>query len=239
MQDRVRLLGIAVNTASTNAASDAAIGYLEEESCRFVYLVNSETLIILQNNSEEENVLEDCDMILPGTLSVNSSVDEVLGYKRDPFFLESYFDRIFDYAVENGCEIQLIAGSEEQYTSVQDSIHEKWSYLTLSGTYLTEKDSSYEHIVNEINSIAPDILILALNEYMQLKLLENYRNQMNAGMILFTGNTLYNKAVSEAKVPESIEKLKIENIYKWFHKDKSGKSLFNNIKMKLRIKRDK
>ena len=62
---------------------------------------------------------------------------------------------------------------------------------------------------------------------------------MNAGLILFTGNTLYNKAVAEAKVPESIEKLRIENIYKWFQKDSSGKNLFNNIKMKLRIKRDK
>ena len=62
---------------------------------------------------------------------------------------------------------------------------------------------------------------------------------MNAGLILFTGNVLYNKVVSEAKVPESIEKLKIGNIYKWFQKDNSGKNLFNNIKMKLRIKRDK
>ncbi len=239
MQDRVRLLGIAVDTASTSAASDAAIGYIVEESCRFVYLVNSETLIILENNAEKENVLEDCDMILPGTLSVNTSIDEVLGYKRDPFFLEAYLNKIFDYAVENGSEIQLIAGSEEQYSSVQDSIHEKWSYLTLSGTYLDDQDSSYEHIVNEINSVAPDILILALNENMQLELLRDYRRQMNAGLILFTGNTLYNKAVAEAKVPESIEKLRIENIYKWFQKDSSGKNLFNNIKMKLRIKRDK
>ena len=223
MQDRVRLLGIAVDIASTNAASDAAIGFIEEESCRVAYFVNSETLIILENNEENDNVLEDCDMILPGTASVNSSIDQVLGYKRDPFFLESFFDRIFDYSVENGCELQLIAGSEAQYTSVQDSIHEKWSYLTLSGTYL----------------IAPDVLILALNENMQLELLKNYKSQMNAGLILFTGNVLYNKVVSEAKVPESIEKLKIGNIYKWFQKDNSGKNLFNNIKMKLRIKRDK
>jgi UDP-N-acetyl-D-mannosaminuronic acid transferase (WecB/TagA/CpsF family) len=239
MQDRVRLLGIAVDIASTNAASEAAIGFIEEESSRVAYFVNSETLIILENNEEKGNVLEDCDMILPGTASVNSSIDEVLGYKRDPFFLESFFDRIFDYSVENGRELQLIAGSEAQYTSVQDSIHEKWSYLTLSGTYLTEQDSSYEHIVNEINSIAPDVLILALNENMQLELLKNYKSQMNAGLILFTGNVLYNKVVSEAKVPESIEKLKIGNIYKWFQKDNSGKNLFNNIKMKLRIKRDK
>ena len=187
MQDRVRLLGVAVDIASTNAAGDAAIRYIEEESTRAVYCVNSETLILLEKNEEQELILEGCDMILPGTVSVSASVDEVLGYKRDPFFLESYFDRIFDYAVENGKEI----------------------------------------------------LILALNENVQLELLKHYRDQMNAGLILFTGNILYNKAVSEAKVPESIEKLRIGNLYKWFQKDSSGKNLFNNIKMKFRIKRDK
>ena len=239
MQDRVRLLGVFIDIASTNVAGEASIRYIEEEYSRSVYFVNSETLMILQSSEDQETVLDSCDMVLPGTVSVSASIDEVLGNKRDPFFLESYFDKIFEYSVGKGSEVFLVAGSETQYNSVQENIHEQWSYLTLSGTYLTEQDSSYEHIVNEINSIAPDVLILALNENMQLELLQRYREQMNAGLILFTGNILYNKAVSEAEVPESIEKLGFSNLYKWIHKDSSGKNLFNNIKMKFRIKRDK
>ena len=239
MQNRVRLLGVFIDTASTKDSGEASIRYIEGESSRSVYFVNSETLILLQASEEQGAALEACDMILPGTASVSASVDKVLGGKRDPFFLESYFDMLFEYAVENGSEIFLVAGSETQYNSVQENIHEQWSYLTLSGTYLTEQDSSYEHIVNEINSIAPDVLILALNENMQLELLSKYKDLMNAGLILFTGNILYNKAVSEAEVPESIEKLGFSNLYKWIHKDSSGKNLFNNIKMKFRIKRDK
>lgn len=239
MENRVQLLGIAVDIASTNVAGEASIRYLEEEGSKAVYFVNSETLLLLQNKEHDTDTLENCEMILPGTTSVNVSINEALGQKRDPFFLESYFDALFEYAIESGKEIQLIAGSKEQFESVQENIHEKWPYLTLSGSYLTEQDNSYEHIVNEINSIAPDILILALSEKEQLGLLEEYRNQINAGLMLFTGNILYHQAVSEAKVPESIEKLKIGNLYKWFRKGDSGKNWFNNIKMKLRIKRDK
>ena len=239
MENRVQLLGIAVDIASTNVAGEASIRYLEEESSKAVYFVNSETLLLLQNKEHDTDTLENCEMILPGTTSVNVSINEALGQKRDPFFLEGYFDALFEYAIESGKEIQLIAGSKEQFESVQENIHEKWPYLTLSGSYLTEQDNSYEHIVNEINSIAPDILILALSEKEQLGLLEEYRNQINAGLMLFTGNILYHQAVSEAKVPDSIEKLKIGNLYKWFRKGDSGKNWFNNIKMKLRIKRDK
>ena len=239
MQDRVRLLGLFVDIASTDVAGEASINYIKEERSKSVYLVNSETLILLQASKGQEEILESCNMILPGTTSVSASIDEVLGNKRDPFFLESYFDMLFGYAVENGCEVFLVAGNESQFNSVQENIHEKWSYLTLSGTYLTGQDSSYEHIVNEINSIAPDILILALNENMQLDLLKGYKEQMNAGLILYTGNVLYNKAVTEAEVPESIEKLGFSNLYKWFRKDNSGKNLFNNIKMRFRLRRDK
>ena len=239
MQDRVRLLGVLVDAVSTDAASDAAIKYIEEENTRVVYLVNSETLILLEKNDEGKALLGACDMVLPGTVSVSTGIDDVLGLKRDPFFLESYFDNIFEYAVANGKEMQLIAGSEEQFQSVKENIHEKWSYLTLSGAYFTEQEPSYEHIVNEINSIAPDILILALNESIQRQLLKEYRNQMNAGLMIFTGNILYNKAVSEAKLPETVEKLRIGNLYKWLRKDSSGKNFFNNIRMKFRLLRDK
>lgn len=239
MRERVQLLGIAVDIASTKVASEASIQLLNEVCSKVIYFVNSETLLLLQNHADQETVLESCEMVLPGTVSVNASVNEALGHKRDPFFLESYFDDIFSYAIEHGCELMLIAGNQEQYESVQTNIHEQWPYLTLSGVFLTEQDASYEHIVNEVNSIAPDVLIMALDETTQLNLLSDYRNQMNAGLIIFTGNILYNKAVSEAKVPESIEKLKIGNLYKWFRKDNSGKSLFNNIRMKLKLKQDK
>lgn len=239
MEDRIRLLGIAVDTASTKDAADASIQYIQEECSKVLYFVNSETLLLLQNDNEKEKILETCDMILPGTVSVSANVDAALGHKRDPFFLESYFDMVFDYVVENGCEVLVVADDEQRFTSVQKNIHEKWPYLTLSGAFLTEKDNSNEHIVNEINSVAPELLILALDEKKQISLLKDFRSQMNADLMLFTGNILYNKAVQDAKVPDSIEKLRIQNIYKWFMKDKSGKSLFNNIKLKFRLKREK
>lgn len=238
MNDRIQLLGVDVDIASTKLASDQSIEYMQDECSKTIYFVNSETLLILQNDSEKSEMFSVCDMVLPGTLSVNDSIDNALGSKRDPFFLDSYFDRIFNYAVESGGEIQLITGNEEQLSSIQENIHEKWSYLGFTGVIYDEAKNSLEHIVNEINSVAPDVLILALDENTQLMFLQDYIKQMNAGLILFTGNILYNKAVTEATVPDPIEKLRIQNIYKWFRRGGNGRSIFNNIKMRLKLKRD-
>ena len=239
MNDKVRLLGIDVDIASTKTASDQSIEYMQDECSKVIYFVNSETLLILQNDAEKSDMFNVCDMVLPGTLSVNESIDNILGSKRDPFFLDSYFDMIFNYAIETGSEIQLITGNGEQLSSIQENIHEKWPYLGFSGVIYDDGKNSLEHMVNEINSVAPDILILALNEKVQLMVLQDYIKQMNAGLMLFTGNILYNKAVTEATVPDSIEKLRIQNIYKWFRKGDNGRSMFNNIKMRLKLKRDK
>lgn len=237
MEDRVRLLNIAVDVASTKAASDATIEYLEEESSKVIYFLNSETLLLLPENEAWESIVEESGLVLPGNSSVNVSIDEVLGYKRDPFFFESYFDRVLDYAIELGMEFMVVAEDEDKFHSIQENIHEKHSLLNLSGMFLTEAEESLDQVVNEINSVAPDILIMALEEKKQLELLEQYRTQMNAGLLLFTGNILYHKAVLDAEVPEKIQKLRIDNLYKWFRKGGKIKAFFYNLRMKVQLKR--
>lgn len=237
MENRVRLLDIAVDTASTKVASDTTIEYLGEESSKVIYFLNSETLLLLPENEDWKSIVGESELILPGNPSVNTSIDEVLGYKRDPFFYESYFDNVLDYAIEEGLEFMLVAEDGDKFHSIQENIHEKHSLLNLSGMFLTEAEESLDQVVNEINSVAPDILIMALEEKKQLELLEQYRTQMNAGLLLFTGNILYHKAVLDAEVPEKIQKLKIDNLYKWFRKAGKIKTFFYNLRMKLQLKR--
>lgn len=239
MKNRIQLLDIAIDIDSTKVAGEVTIQCLNEESSKVIYFVNSETLLLLQENEEWKYVVEEADLVLPGNTSVNNSVNEVLGHKRDPFFFESYFDQILDHAAAVGNEILLVAENEERFLSVQENIHERRPYLTFSGMFLTEQEESLDHIVNEINSVAPDILLIALEECKQLQLLQNYRNKMNAGVTLFTGGILYNQAVAEAQVPESIQKLKMDNLYKWSKKDGRVKTFFNNLRMKLRLKQQR
>ena len=239
MQDRIQLLNVAVDIASTKTASNATIGYLKEESSKVVYFLNSETLLSLEEHEDLRAIVEDSELVLPGTASVNASINQVLGHKRESFFVESFFDAILDYAVEMGHEILIVAENQERFTSIQENIQEKRPYITLSGVFLTEQEESTGHIVNEINSVAPDILLVALEEKRQLELLQEYRNQMNAGLMIFSGTVFYNKAVEEAEVPERIQKLKIESLYKWYRKDGRIRSFFSNIKMKLKLKKHK
>ncbi len=239
MKERIRLLDIPVDIASTKDVNETVLQYLKEEGSSVVYFVNSETLLLLQDQYEWKKAVEESELVLPGNSSVNSSVDDVLEHKRDPFFFESFFDKILDDAIELGYEFMLVAEDEEKFTFIQENIHEKRPFLTLSGMYLTEQEESLGHIVNEINSVAPDILLIALEEKKQFELLQKFRNQMNAGLMLFTGNRLYHKAVLESEVPKPIQKLRIQHLYKWFRREGRIKSLFNNLKMKSVLKRKK
>lgn len=239
MEKKVKLLDITVDIAATKAASDMTIEYLKEESSKVIYFINSETLLLLPKNEAWKQMVEESSLVLPGTASVNASVNEILGQKRDPFFFEGYFDNVLDYAIEAGLEFMVVAEDEDKFHSIQESIHEKRPMLNLSGMFLTEAEESLGLVVNEINSVAPDILIIALDEKKQLELLEQYRTQMNAGLMLFTGSILYHKAVLDADVPEQIQKLKIDNVYKWFRKDGRIRAFFANLIMKQRIKENR
>ena len=236
MRDRIKLLDTMIDVVSTSAVCRSAMHYLTREGSNVLYFLNSESLLLLQNNQEYQDVLAGCEWVLPGNASVNASVDEVAGLDRDAFVFESFFDSLLDHAIEKGYEFFLVAEDSERFSSMQENIHEKRPFLTLSGMFLTAKEESLDHVVNEINSVAPDILLVALEEKKQLEILKQFRNQINAGLMLFTGNILYNKVVAEAELPERIQKLRIGNIYKWLQID-GIKQTFNNIKMKLVIKR--
>ncbi len=239
MQDRIQLLNVSVDIASTGIASEATIDYLKTESSRVVYFLNSETLLTLGEDDALRETVENSDLVLPGTTSVNQSINDVLGHRRDAFFVESYFETLFGYAVDEGLEVLVVAQSKERLQSIEEHIHAKHEFITLTGLCLQQQDESASHIVNEINSIAPDILLVALEEKMQVELLEKYRKQMNASLMIFTGTILYNKVVSEAQVPEKIQRLKIDTLYKWYRKDGRIRSFFSNIRMKMKLKRHK
>ncbi len=236
MRDRIELLDTVIDVASTNTVCKSVKQYLSREGSSVLYFLNSETLLLLQNNQEYREVLGSCEWVLPGNQNVNASVDEVAGSDRDVFVFESFFESILDHAIEKGYEFFLLAEDSERFNYMKENIHEKRPYLTLSGMFLTDKEESLDHVVNEINSMAPDILLVALDEKKQWEMIKQFRNQINAGLMLFTGNILYNKVVAEAEVPEPIQKLRIANLYKWLRIE-GIKQTLNNLKMKIVIKR--
>ena len=180
MEKRIQLLDIALDSVSTKDAVECTVRYLEEEGSRVVYLVNSETLFLLKKEQEWKSLVAESELILPANANVSASIDHVLGHKRESFFLESYIDAVLDYSIEMGHEMLIVAENESKFTFMQESIHEKRPLVTISGVYMTETEQSLGHIVNEINSVAPDILLFALNEQEQLTILKQYRNQINA-----------------------------------------------------------
>ena len=58
MKNRIQLLDIAIDIDSTKVAADTTIQCLEEESSKVIYFVNSETLLLLQENKDWKDVVE-------------------------------------------------------------------------------------------------------------------------------------------------------------------------------------
>lgn len=239
MGDRIRLLDVMIDIASTETAIGTAFECMQQEGSHVVYFVNSNTMMLLKDHPDWKALVEESELVLPGCQSVNTGVNQVLGYQRQSFFPAGFFDNILDRAVEMGYEFMLIAADEEKFTAVQNNVHEKRPYLTFGGFSLAEQEYTQEHIVNEINSVAPDILLFALEDRQQLELLEQFKNQMNAGLILFTGNLLYEKAVLEEGAPSGTEKLRLWKLYRWLHRKGGIKTWLSNFRMRMELKKQR
>ena len=58
MKNRIQLLDIAIDIDSTKVAAETTIQCLEEESSKVIYFVNSETLLLLQENKDWKEVVQ-------------------------------------------------------------------------------------------------------------------------------------------------------------------------------------
>ncbi len=123
MEERVQLPGSAIDILSTKDAIGLTQQFIRETGSRVVYLVNSETLLLLQKDQEKRYLVEESELILPGTANVSASIDQVLGHRRDSFFLESYMDAVFDYCIENGCEMLIVAEYVDKFITMQEKFH--------------------------------------------------------------------------------------------------------------------
>lgn len=239
MSDRIKLLDVMIDIASTEAAIGTAFECMRQEGSHVVYFVTSSTMMLLKDHPGWTALVEESELVLPGCQSVNTGVNQVLGYKRQSFFPAGFFDNILDRAVEMGYEFMLIAADEEKFTAVQNNVHEKRPYLTFGGFSLAGQEYTQEHIVNEINSVAPDILLFALEDRKQLELLEQFKSQMNAGLILFTGNLLYEKAVLEEGAPFGTEKMRFQKLYRWLQRKGGIRTWLSNFRMRMELKKQR
>lgn len=115
------------------------------------------------------------------------------------FSIKTYLRLLGEYCEEIGAEACLVMDTERQSEAMLQIFRETFPYLALH-TISMEYMASDEALVNEINSVAPEILVLGLPTDTMKRYMENNRHRTNSRLCICLGDTLLNEMIKKKKM---------------------------------------
>ena len=218
--DRVRVLGVSVDSLKADRAVNLTIRYLEKH--KFEYIVFANTPAALAGKEENmETYIDHAALVLPGDANIEDAVEARAWLEEGRFYQAEYFRRLFTRLNKQRASVYLMVEKEDQLSKIQRIMHEKYSRLQMEGG-LWQQDGSIDGLVNSINGLAPDILFICAGHDKMSSFLGEHACKINAGLCVCMEEVVTDAAtdISEwmhaSKFQKTVYELK-NQISRFFH----------------------
>jgi len=223
---RIDILGVGINTLNREEVLNEAIGYIEadERKCKLIATPNPEVIMRARADKEFAAVLKGADLVIPDGVGVVWA--SKLGKQRlretvpgcDLCF--QIFERLKDMDKRKAYLLGAAPGVAEL---AKANMEKQFPGIEICGTrdgYF--KPDEEEGIIAEINSLRPDVLLVALGVPRQEKWIHKNQARLDVNLAVGCGGTIDVMAGTVKRAPMAFRKLGLE----WFYRLISQPSRF-------------
>ncbi len=188
MENRVNVLGVDLKYSTIDELYVMLDEYLNNFCMNTISLIHIPTLLLAIDDENVRGYIEDMDMTMPA----DRAILEAAGIE-DTNILDDISDNvlvenIFKYIEKNGHTVYILGEREEDVDNYYKYLSGKYSQMNFYGKYaFGEETVNEDFIVNEINSISPDVVISVLKSPFQEEFVSNNKNKINAKLWLGLG----------------------------------------------------
>lgn len=202
MNKQGKLFDIPFQMYTETQAYQESCDFLEEPALYTVAFVGAEQCGVLADTRDD---LKQSTQIvwLPGDDAVRSMLAKLERREQVEFSIQNYVMQMCEYAADMGFDMCFLAEDEKELDSVTGRMRKAFPYLAIHGLSL-EAMYSPEMLVNEINSIAPEILVLCVHAGEVKRYLENDRTKTNARLCICVEQLLSDEMSKKQKMFHTI-----------------------------------
>lgn len=176
--------------------------YIEEPALHTIFFVSGEHCRPL---SEAGKLLTENERIqwIPGDDAVRSLFRKRGRSEQEECSVKQYVFKMCEYAADMGLDVCILMDKAEEEAIVLEEIRKTYPYLAIHSLNMNEMQSM-EMLVNDINSIAPEILILGIRLGELRHYMEYERRKTNARLCICVGNLLIEEMTKKKKMFHTI-----------------------------------
>lgn len=214
MSKKIQVLGIEIDNYTIREMMLLLEDYISSEGLHIVQIITPELLLLASEHDQIKEMIDKVDLQVIGDVSILEVVSpsheqqqsEVQKKELEELFLRSL--------IRKKKTVYWIGHTEEQLAMFKDYMNENYPDLVLVGQFagkIEEDDTDY--ILNDINSVAPDVLLLNLSSPLQENFVFRNRNRFNAKLCICIGLHMKSKFLSRKK-SSKIKSLIDQTIFK-------------------------
>ncbi|TCV83442.1 WecB/TagA/CpsF family glycosyltransferase [Sulfurirhabdus autotrophica] len=215
MFERIEVLGVPIDRVNMEQSIDWVDQTITGDKPEVIYSLNSEIVVMAQNNPLFLNLLRDGGLLIPDGIGVIVAakwlglglLEQVPGCELMPAICES--------AARKGYSIFLFGAAPDVNVKAQEVLRERFPGICIAGArdgYV--KDEEMPQLINEINSSGAQVLFVALGCPRQELWVEKYLPLLNVKVCQVVGGTFDVIAGTVKRAPLIFRKMNLE----WFYR---------------------
>ncbi|QUH25667.1 WecB/TagA/CpsF family glycosyltransferase [Serpentinicella alkaliphila] len=215
MKKQVDILGVPVDMVSRSEAIEEIKKLIETPGLSSVFTPNPEMIMLAQEDEEFLSILKNADLVLPDGIGLLiASKIKGLGLTERVTGIDT-MNSLLEYCGRESKTIYLLGGKPGVPDLACKNIENRFTGIKIGGFhdgYFTKDEES--GIVNEINSINPDILFVCLGAPKQEKWISQYKHLLKCNLAMGVGGSVDIYAGTAKRAPKIFQKLGME----WFYR---------------------
>lgn len=221
--EKVDILGVKFNNVNMERAIKEIEYMLMENKFHMVVTPNPEFVMLADKDKEYMNILNGADLVLPDGIGIVIG-SKIMGEKISERV--TGFDvckNIFELSNRKGYTIYFLGAKEGVAQRAKEKLESKYENIKIVGVhngYFKGDSIEEENLLNEINSLKPDILLVALGTPRQEKWLDRNRKRLNVKVAIGVGGTFDVVSGDLKRAPKFIQKAKLEWLYRLLQEPK-------------------
>ena len=217
MRNTVRILGVDIDNIDIDEAGKITKELVEtsNKTCKIVVAPNTEFIMMAQKDEEFFDVLKSADLATPDSVGI------MLGgkFQKRPFKQripgQAYFRKVLEIGEKENWSFYLLGGKDDVPKIAAENLKKIYPNINIVGYHegFFELEGE-EKVIQEINSLKPNVLFVAMGAPLQEKWIAKYKNDLKVDIAAGQGGTFDYEAGKIKRAPKIFQKLCIEWLWR-------------------------
>lgn len=217
MRNTVRILGVDIDNIDIDEAGKITKELVEtsNKTCKIVVAPNTEFIMMAQKDEEFFDVLKSADLATPDSVGImlGGKFQKKTFKQRIPG--QAYFRKVLEIGEKENWSFYLLGGKDDVPKIAAENLKKIYPNINIVGYHegFFELEGE-EKVIQEINSLKPNVLFVAMGAPLQEKWIAKYKNDLKVDVAAGQGGTFDYEAGKIKRAPKIFQKLCIEWLWR-------------------------